>query len=494
MAGAPGKLPHSKGNENLTGTIISAGRGTVIAVGPWLFTMAALTLISVAASQTLSRAALADFRGIIIYAFALSLIAAAPVVLVTSRVLSDANFLGRRTAAQPVMIAGVLGSGLASAILAWFVGSVLFELQSAILLALMQCSSLSGIMWVYLAIASTMRDYKGISATFMVGLMIATGATLFAVFQWYASTAEMVFAFNIGLASIILSLALRELRCARCPNLDIATAIRELARYTRRYAWIASGAVLGAIAVWIDKWIIWAGPAGLELKSGLMHAPFYDSAAFLAYLTIIPSLARFVMALDGEYITAYRAYFSAIEGHATLDEIDRKGNALARLTSEIIESNFLQQAAICAVVVLTAPLIIEATNLQYAQVPVLRLCAIAVLFQFVFLVATSLLIFFERHREFFLLQVMFLVLSAACTMITVKIGPLSYGFGILIASVISGIVANAVLINVVRNINFYSFIESAVRMHVHERDSSGQQPSSPNADWPIQPTDGARSS
>lgn len=487
MAGIPSRLPRTTENEGLAYTILSMIRGTVVAVGPWLFTMTALILISVVAANVMSRAALADFRGIIIYAFALSLIAAAPFVLVTSRVLSNAIDHNHRVEAQPVLVAGVVGAAATSAALSWAVGWGLFAVQSSTLFALMQASSLAGMMWVYLAVASAMHGYKGVSVTFVVGLTVATGATLLAVFGWNASTAEMVFAFNIGIAAISFGLSIRELRGTRCPNLDIMRGARDLALYTRRYAWISVGACLGAIAVWIDKWIIWAGPAGSELRSGLVHAPYYDSAAFLAYLTIIPSLARFVLTLDGEYIAAYRNYYNAIKQHATLEEIEHMGGALGRLTLELVEKIFTQQAAICAIVVLCAPLIIEASNLKYAQVPVLRLCTIAVLFQFAFIAATSLLIFFERHREFLFLQALFLVTNAAGTMVTVEIGPVSYGFGLLVASVISGIAAYAVLNNVVQHINYFTFVEGAVRMHMQERDNTKKKSCSPNADWPNEP-------
>lgn len=489
MAGAAARLPQSGASDDLAGTMLSFGRGAIVAVGPWLLIMASLVLISVFAGPSMSRADISDFRGTLIYAFAFSLVAAAPFVLVTSRILSDAIYSGERDAVQPLMIAGSLSAGVAAALLSLAVGAFL-GVRAEALLALVQAASLTGMMWVHLAIAGAMRDYRAISLIFVVGLVIATGATLVAAFAWRASSAGMVFAFNCGLAVVTLALGARELAGARAPDFRLLPALRSLAVALGRYRWIAAGAGLSAIAVWVDKWIIWAGPSGQQLKSGLVHAPLYDSAAFLAYLTIIPCLARFVMALDGEYLDAYRSYFHAIKTHATLDEIGRAGAALARRTTELIDGIFVQQAALCAIVVLLAPLIVEAAELQYAQVSILRLCTIAVLFQFLFLAASSLLIFFERHREFLFLQALFATLNAVCTFLTVEIGPLSYGFGFLVTSVVSGIAAHMVLTNVVRNIDYYTFIDGAVRMHERELHALRPQPSSQGSAWSSLPARG----
>lgn len=482
MAGAATRFPRSSASDDLAGTMLSFGRGAIVAVGPWLLIMAALVLISVFAAPSMSRAEISDFRATLIYAFTFSLVAAAPFVLVTSRILSDAIYSGERQAVQSLMIAGSLSAGVAAALLTLAVGAFL-GVRADSLLVLMQAAGLTGMMWVHLAIAGAMRDYRAISLVFIAGLTVATGVTLAAAIGWRASSAGMVLAFNCGLAVITLALGARELVGTRAAGFRLLPALRSLAAALVRYRWIAIGAGLSAIAVWVDKWVIWAGPSGQQLKSGLVHAPLYDSAAFLAYLTIIPCLARFVMALDGEYLDAYRSYFHAIKTHATLDEISRGGTALGRFTTELVEGIFVQQAALCAIVVLLAPLIVEAAELQYAQVSILRLCTIAVLFQFLFLAASSLLIFFERHREFLFLQAMFATLSAVTTFLTVEIGPLSYGFGLLVASVVSGITAHMVLTNVVRNIDYYTFIEGAVHMHERELHVQRPQPCSPDLAW-----------
>ena len=484
MAGAVDRLARGTASEDIAGTMLSLGRGAVVAVGPWLFIMASLVIVSVLVPPTTSRVVIADFRAILIYAFALSLVAAAPVVMVTNRILADAIYLGDQARVQPLILAGSLAAAITAAVLAAAVGLLILEVREWSLIALVQAAGLAGMMWVYLATAAAKHKYSSITRIFISGLALATVATLAVAVSW-SSSAGMALGYNFGLAVIALGLAGSELRAARSPQVVFLSALKELAGVMRRYCWIAVGGGLSALAVWADKWIMWVGPASQELPSGLVHAPLYDSAAFLAYLTVIPSLARFVLALDGEYMEAYQSYFRAIKSHATFEEIQRRGAALGRLTSRLIEDLFIQQAAISAIVVLTAPSIIEATDLQYAQVPILRLCTIGVLFQFMFIAASSLLLFFARHREFCLLQALFAMLNAGLTLATIAIGPSSYGFGLLGATVVSGVAAYVVLGRVASRIDYFTFVEGAVELHEREVNSRRRSPANASAAWSI---------
>ena len=79
------------------------------------------------------------------------------------------------------------------------------------------------------------------------------------------------------------------------------------------------------------------------------------------------------------------------------------------------------------------------------------------LFQFLFFSATSLLLFFERHFQFLLLQALFLTLQIGLTALTVKMGTSYYGLGIFACVVISGVLSLAVLERTMKNLTFLTF-------------------------------------
>jgi uncharacterized membrane protein len=225
-----------------------------------------------------------------------------------------------------------------------------------------------------------------------------------------------------------------------------------------RFWRLALGGLVAAIAIWIDKWFVWLGPAGVVHQSGLIHAPLYDSAMFTAYLAIIPALSLFMTHVETTFFEKYRHYYEAINSHATLRQIEQNARSLEQGTLHSLTQIILIQAAICLIVAVGAPSVVKAIGLNYQQVGILRFGALGALFQFIFLATTSLLLFFERYTHFLYLQILFLVLQGVLTAVTVWLGTSYYGLGNLITCVFSGLTALAVLTYTLRNLTYITFI------------------------------------
>ncbi len=465
MAGVSARHIPADHDRGLKESVVSAGYSTAVVAGPWLFTIAAIVIITAIAQQWASRETLADFRMLLIYAFLLSIVAATPVVIISYRVSADAIYSGSHESIVPLLLAGLVLGGVGSAALALLVVAF-FKLTFEAAVALTQSSGLIGMMWVSLALCATLREFRAITFVFAGGLVVAISGALLAAISGL-NGAGILLGLSCGLAVIFLGFSMRVFQHARDPHCGLTTAIANMLSWFKKYWVIAIGALFGIVAVWIDKWVIWAGPLGEYVNSGLVNAPLYDSAAFIGSLTIIPALTHLVKALDTEYRWRYRSYFDAIEGHSPLTEIRKKSAELESYTFRTLEKIILLQAAVSAIVVITAPLIVRATSLPFSGIPILRLCAIAAVFQMVFLASTTFLLFFERYREFLLLQLCFLLLNFLGTLVTVSIGPMSYGFGILVAAVVSGTAASVVLGRVFGRIDYITFVEGAVRMQRH---------------------------
>ena len=85
MAGIGFRLRALSTQDNLLAPMASIGHAAVIATGPWLFTVAALALISILTAEHASLSVIDGFRLVVIYAFAVSLICSAPIILVAGR-------------------------------------------------------------------------------------------------------------------------------------------------------------------------------------------------------------------------------------------------------------------------------------------------------------------------------------------------------------------------------------------------------------------------
>jgi polysaccharide biosynthesis protein PelG len=457
MAGIGFRLRNLSEQDNLLAPVASIGHAAVIAAGPWLFTVIALALINIYTFQRVEPDLIESFRLLVIYAFAISLVVTAPIVIVATRLVGDAIYLRDFAKIRPLFSATLLLSAAASGLTALIGYGNLTALTGTQTIAGASLCAVVGMIWVGLAFCSAVRDYQGITAGFLAGLSVAVLAAVAAA-RAGTGTVTMVWAFNAGLIIVFAALASRVLTTFPQPAAEIAGAVHALIRGIRRFWQLALGGGVAAIAIWIDKWVVWAGPSGVTHATGLMHAPLYDSAMFVACLAIIPAMSLFVTHVETTFFEGYQTYYGAIRNHATLRQIEENGLALAQTAMRTLAHIVLVQGALCAIVALGAPAIVEATGLHFQQVGILRIGALGALFQFVFLAATSLLLFFERHRQFLLLQMLFLAMQGGLTAFTVHLGPPYYGAGNLIACVACGLAALAVLERTMRNLTFITFI------------------------------------
>ncbi len=228
------------------------------------------------------------------------------------------------------------------------------------------------LIWIALAFCGAVRDYAGITRSFAAGLVVAiAGATAAALAGLGAE--GMVWGFVGGLTVTFFGLALRVLATFPTPSNIDSRRFRNSSAATRRYGFLALGALLGTAGVWVDKWIFWFSQEGQSVDGGLIHAPLYDSAMFIASLVLIPALAQFVMKLETEFFEHYRTYFGTMQGHGTIDQIEKARRRLEGFSFESLSLITVSQLALAAVLALSAPAIVEVLNLQFRQIAICAL-------------------------------------------------------------------------------------------------------------------------
>ena len=203
-------------------------------------------------------------------------------------------------------------------------------------------------------------------------------------------------------------------------------------------------------------------------------------AMFAAYLVIIPSLALFVVDLETTFFIRYQRYFSDIKEHATLRQISDNALSVKREVYRSMRRIFIVQAALCMILIFISPLVIDLFSMQYRQTAIFRFGVIGALFQFMFLAASSLLLFFNRSNWFFGLQMIFLVLNASLAVWSIWMGEDYYGFGYLIACAISAFAAFIALQIALEDLDAHTFL-AATRKNTDGKWLQGIGGRAPNA-------------
>jgi polysaccharide biosynthesis protein PelG len=456
MAGIGFELRKLSRQESISAVLSAGSHAAVIAAGPWLFTIASLAVISITVERFVGLDALATFRAVVIYAFATSLVLTAPVTMVATRLVADALWSKRPEAVRPLLFAAFALSAAVVA-LGSLVLSLYFKLTAELALAFACCTVTVALIWVALGFCGAIRDYGAVTLAFGAGLIVAVAGAIGSAMGGL-SAPGMVVAFTAGLMVTFLGLAARVMATFPQPLTDPKAGMRSLLGGFSVYLTLAVGAAFGTAAVWIDKWVFWFSPVGESVSGGFVHAPLYDSAMFIASLVIIPSLAAFVSKLETEFFDRYQRYYGSIKSHGTIVQIEDARQRLASHTLDTLVLITIAQVGMCAVLIMLAPMLIGALNLQFRQIAILRFGALAAVFHFVFIASTSFLLFFDRRWLYLTLQVIFCGLNFVLALVTVKLGQDYYGVGYFLACLISSFLAYVMATRTFQRLNFLTFI------------------------------------
>ena len=214
MAGIGFQLRKLARQDTISSVVAAAGHGAVIAAGPWLFTILSLGSVSVLASSVVSLETLATFRAIIIYAFAISLVATAPVTIVATRCVADAMWLKRPHIVRRLLL-GAYVWALIAVLAGMTIVLLVFRLPPPIAVVLGACSMLVGLIWVTLCFCGAVRDYLAVTLSFAVGLVVSLIASVGAAILGYEAPG-MAAGFLLGLT--VTCFGMDDLRAADVPR------------------------------------------------------------------------------------------------------------------------------------------------------------------------------------------------------------------------------------------------------------------------------------
>jgi polysaccharide biosynthesis protein PelG len=467
MAGIGFALQKLREQETISAVASSSLHAAVIAAGPWLFTVLSLITITAAAEPVAGHNVLASFRALVIYAFSISLVLAAPVTIVATRIVADDLWAHQTSNVRALFFCASALSALLVAVGVAALAAAL-PVPGPFAIALYVATAIVAMLWVALAFAGAIKDYKGITGAFAAGLVVATVLSCAAALMGF-DAAGMAYGFTTGLAVTLFGLILRI--CAAFPG-ETALLGAELHRLIlgfRTYGYLAVGAFFGAAGVWADKWVFWLSPEQQTVQGGLIHAPLYDSAMFIASLVMIPSLAQFVMSLETDFFDRYQKYYGTIRDHGTFEQIEDARVKLADVSLEKLALITAAHLALAVVLILAAPAIVDVLNLQFRQIAILRFGSFGSVFQFIFIAAASIVIFFDRRRMYCGLQFVFFLLSFALSALTVHLGEDFYGVGYFVAAVVASLVALIVAEHTFHTLNYLTFIGNNPSIRGHSR-------------------------
>ncbi len=447
------------------GGLLSRVRGYVIASlvssGPWIVTIVGLVSISLAAPAFLDQPTYEAFRAIITYAFAFSLIAVGAVQMSFTRRAADLLYAKQYDRLLPALAHGskVIAIGQ-TAIGTLF--CVLSGIPLDLAIASVALYVIISLTWLALIWLGATKEHKSVLRAYFYGTLVAfTAVVLTAAEAWgiHQSATTLVGAYALGQGVTLILLLRAAIRALDMGGQEDSTILRSVRTYPR----LALVGLFYNAAIWADQIVFWSVDGRGTVVQVNFH-PLYDTCKFLAYATVIPSLALMIVRVETSFYECYRAFYGSILQGFPLEEIERRKRAMLADLRESSVRLLRVQGAVTMLMLLLAPTIIRLLGLGEAAVDVLRACCLASFFHVMLLIVILVQLYFDLRGSALVTAATFLVANTALALWSVDAGVATYGIGYAAAAFLSLCVAYLALVRNYERLEFLTFTQPPVEI------------------------------
>jgi uncharacterized membrane protein len=381
----------------------------------------------------------ARFQTSVTYLISLSIILTGPIQIGFTRYVADLLYRKDEARVLPnvngmlcvvTCVSGLVGLALMAA---FFRGEGLVYR----LLMLAAFVLLSNI-WVTTIFLSGLKQYHSILALYVVGYGITVWAALL---LRPLGLDGLLLGFVLGQAVLFLGMVVLVLRAYPAGRfIDF--------EFARRGAMYPSLLVVGLafnLGIWLDKFMFWFSDAtGQPVIGPLRASLIYDLPIFLAYLSILPGMAVFLVRMETDFVESYQRFYDAVREGATLEHLeDVREEMVSTVRRGLFEIVKIQSIA-AIIVFMAGPRLLDWAGISQLYLPLLYIDVIAAGLQVVLLGLLNVFFYLDKRRAVMWLSLGFLAMNGLFTWLTLQLGAPYYGYGFalaVLASVVVGFIA-----------------------------------------------------
>lgn len=453
MAGIGFELRKYLDDDSFTGTLKAYGFAGLISAGPWVLSILGVMLIGIVAlSQKVGGQQVEQFTTSVTWIMGTSLILSGVLQLVFTRFIADRLFEGKDHLINPNLFGALLITTVVSGLLALATVITLFEESLAYeLLMVANFVTLSNI-WILVIFVAGLKKFKVILYSFFFGY---TTTVLLSILL-------MPYGLNGLLSGLLAGHALLFflMLAVIIPEYPVKETVRvDFLKRKQIFPVLIFVGIFYNLGIWIDKLIFWLNPGTSEAVIGPLRASLiYDLPIFLAYLSIIPGMAVFLLRIETDFAEAYDGFFNAVRGNASLQEIETLGNEMILAVREGIFQIIKVQGITVLVLYMLGPKIIAWLGISDKFIHLYYIDLVGVAAQVLMLAVLNVLFYLDRLRDAFWLTFTLLVTNGCFTWITLELGPVYYGYGFGLSMTLTAFVGIYLLSSELESIEFRTFM------------------------------------
>ncbi len=426
MAGIGFELRKLLKKNSYTGLLQAYLYAGMISAGPWVLSIIGILIVSVLSlGVVVPNVLISQFQVTVTHLIVASLIFSGFVQLSFTRFVADRLFAGETQKVIPNFNGLLLLIGLLSCGMTIPVALFLFPQESVLYrMLLVMGMALLSLIWVTTIFLTGLKQYKAIVAIFAIGYSIIILLSLGLRYQ--LKMEGLLLGFVLGHFALLLGMLWLIYRHYRSPNF-IAFDIWKKGQMYRSL--MATG-ILIHLGVWIDKLMFWYYPPTGQSVIGPLHASvIYDLPIFIAYLSVIPGMAVFLMRIETDFADYYSKFFDAVREGATLAYIEWMRNRMVLSVRQgLLDIAKIQGITVMVVFLLGADLL-RWLGISTLYLPLLYVDVVGAALQVILLGIINILFYLDRRKEVFWLCLFLTINNFLLTGLSLKLGAAWFGYG-----------------------------------------------------------------
>jgi polysaccharide biosynthesis protein PelG len=449
MAGIGFRLRRLAAANHLGGAVQLHIYGAVVSAGPWMLSICALGALSIVGRRITGYTVDEIFTALIAYTYTGTLITAGLGSIVVARYLADLLYAGDSglvlaTYRYVIGMSALIHAVLAASIYALVPGlSVEARVAATVLAAVVGCT------WMAMIFAGAADDYSGVIVAFVLGNVFAVVAALLGA---RVAPSGYLIGFTVGQAAVLVAVTARVERAFGAQSEPAGMPTQAFLRYPE----LALVGALCSAGLAVDRVLFWVSGEGVVI-AGWLRWSLYDTPILLAYLSLVPAIAVFVVSVETDFYEAYRRYFGAVTQHGTLAQVIAAKASIGRVLHEGLVRILTVQAPITLGLTVATPALGEVFGFERLQLSILRTLFIGAVPYALASFGIVLLLYFDRRRMALEVSAVFVATNAVGTMASLALGPAWYGIGFAIAALASSLVAQHHLARAMDDLEYVTF-------------------------------------
>ncbi|WP_353662217.1 exopolysaccharide Pel transporter PelG [Hydrogenimonas sp. SS33] len=410
------------------------GYAALLSSGPWVISIIAIIVVGFINVATMGRMNdTVQFQIVVTYAIALasSLIITGFVQLPFTRYIADLIFAHQEEKVLPSYFGTIFMAWLAG--IPFVVPAVIYVFPDEDIVFKLNVVSIFLVLcgvWISNILATSLKYYKGVLWAYVVSY----GLIVLLSYMAGGNVDHLLTIFFLGNALLFVWLFILIVKHYKGNKfLDFGFFLN------KKFYWtLGIAGLFYNLGSWVDKFIFWYYPSTGYPVIGKLHASIlYDLPIFLAYLSIVPGMAIFFFRLEADFAQKYELYYDVVRNDGTLEVIEHYRDEMIRTIRHAIREIIIIQGIIDIILFMFAPQIFSFLHIPQLYIGLFYILTVGAMLQLGFMSVLAILYYLDRRREAMWLSILFFVLNALFTFVSIKLGPPFYGYGYALSLLIS---------------------------------------------------------